>query len=87
MQALLLKSRTEPELRSLADATREVGVPMSTWYVRLICRIEILASFESRQLSARALRAVSLRSIAPDGKLPIRSWQPVPKRAVLLAFA
>jgi hypothetical protein len=31
LQALLLKSRTDPDLRSLADATRDDGVPRSTW--------------------------------------------------------
>jgi len=53
----------------------------------LTCRIEILAPLGTRQLSARAFRAVSRRAIAPDGKPPIRVSQFLPKRALLLAFA
>jgi hypothetical protein len=35
MQAFLLRSRTDPDLRSLAETTRPDGVPRSTWLVRL----------------------------------------------------
>jgi len=87
LQEPRLKSSADPFARSFAETTLAALVPTSTWTLALKVRTAIRAPAGRRQLNARASCAVSLRAITPEGKLPIRAWQPGPKRAVEPEFA